>query len=461
MGVAAGDVNNDGWCDLVVTQYGGIKLFLNRGDGTFRDITVPSGLECPSWGTSACLFDYDRDGWLDLVVACYVDYDPSRACGAASGQPDYCHPSVFRGTASRLFRNLTGNPGTRDGAAPGVRLQDVTAAAGLASAPGPGLGVVCFDVDGDGWQDIFIANDSKPNHLWINRRDGTFAEEAAIRGIALGAMGNTQANMGIAVGDVDGNGLLDLFVTHLTEETHALWQQAPRGLFQDRTGHAGLTRPRWRGTGFGTLLLDVDCDGALDLAVVNGRVSRPAGMAPTAAHWDAYGERNQLFRGDGAGRFADVSLAEPDFCRTPHVARGLAAGMLTPGDGSPALLVTAAAGPARLYKNILQERGHWLVVRPVIACTADGKTVRDAHGALVTVRSGQREWVRLASPAQSYLCSCDPRPHFGLGKLNRVDAIDVSWPDGKAERFPGGAADRLITLRQGDGEAILTKAKQP
>jgi len=471
MGAATGDVNNDGWCDLVVTQYGAIKLFVNQRDGTFRDLTAAGGLDCPSWGTSACLFDYDRDGWLDLVVACYVDYDPARPCGAASGQRDYCHPSVFRGAAARLFRNagagILADAGTKkngakdtanDGAKNSVRFQDVTIASGLAAVPGPGLGVVCFDVDGDGWQDIFIANDSKPNHLWINRRDGTFAEEAALRGLALGAMGNTQANMGIAVGDVDDNGLLDLFVTHLTEETHALWQQGPRGLFQDRTGQARLTSPRWRGTGFGTLLVDVDHDGALDLAVVNGRVSRPAGTAPagtppTADFWGAYAERNQVFVNDGQGGFRDVSLDNPDFCKTPRVARGLAAGMLAPDDGAPALLVTAAAGPARLYKNIARPRGRWLVVRPVVPCSPDGKTVRDAHGALVTVRAGERAWVRLASPAQSYLCSCDPRPHFGLGDAAGVDAIDVTWPDGSAERFPGGPSDRLVTLRQGDGQA--------
>jgi hypothetical protein len=457
MGVAIGDVNNDGWPDVLVTQYGGVKLFLNQGDGTFRDATKESGLSCPGWGTSACFFDFDRDGWLDLVIVCYVDYDRTHPCGLASGQRDYCHPSVFPGTVARLFRNLGAAGG-------GVRFQDVTVASGLAKVPGPGLGVVCFDADGDGWPDIFVANDSKPNRLWINQRNGTFTEEAVPRGAAFNVMGQTQANMGIAVADVDGDGLLDLFVTHLTEETHALWKQGPRGLFRDVTADAGLTKPRWRGTGFGTILGDFNHDGLLDLAVVNGRVSKALDQAPSASkdYWELYVERNQLFAGDGAGKFRDISLANRDFCAPPRVARGLAAGVLRPDDGALSLLVTNVAGPARLYKNIVRDRGHWLLVRPLVPCPANSKVHRDAHGAMVTVRVGGRTQVRLASPAQSYLCSCDSRAHFGLGDAATVDAIGVQWPDGSAEVFPGGASDRLVTLRQGEGRRKETgQATQP
>jgi hypothetical protein len=447
MGVATGDVNNDGLTDVLVTQVGGLKLFINRGDGRFRDATKESGLDCPSWGTSAAFFDFDRDGWLDLVVACYVDYDRAHPCGPSSGQRDYCHPSEFRGTAARLFRNA----GRAAGDA--ARFHDVTVAAGLAKVPGPGLGVVCFDADGDGWPDIFVANDSQANRLWINRRDGTFAEEAVTRGAALNVMGQAQANMGIAVADVDRDGKLDLFVTHLTEETHALWKQGPRGLFRDHTGAAGLATPRWRGTGFGTFLGDFDHDGWVDLAIVNGRVARATTSRPTSSFWDAYVERNQIFANDGAGRFRDRSLEDQAFCATPRVSRGLAAGMLRPEDGTLSLLVTTVAGPARLYKNIARERGHWLVVRPMVACPGNAKIHRDAHGALVTVRAAERTWVRLASPAQSYLCSCDPRAHFGLGDAAQVDAVEIDWPDGTREVFPSGAADRLVTVRQGEGRS--------
>lgn len=456
MGAAAGDVNNDGRTDVLVTQYGALKLFINQGDGRFREVAGESGLDCPSWGTSAAFFDFDRDGWLDLVVVCYVDYDRAHPCGPSSGQRDYCHPSEFRGAAARLYRNL----GAAAGAAPGaVRFQDITALSGLAKVPGPGLGVVCFDADGDGWPDIFVANDSQANRLWINRRDGTFVEEAVPRGAALNGMGQAQANMGIAVADVDRDGLLDLFVTHLTEESHTLWKQGPRGLFRDHTAAAGLATPRWRGTGFGAFSGDFDHDGWVDLAVVNGRVARSAAHQASSSFWDAYVERNQIFANDGAGRFRDLSLHNEAFCATPRISRGLAAGMLRPQDGALSLLVTTIAGPARLYKNIVPERGHWLTVRPLVPYSGNPKTYRDALGALVTVRAGDRTLIRLAGPAQSYLCSCDPRAHFGLGSAVHVDAVEVDWPDGTHEVFPGCAGDQLLNLRQGEGRT--TKNQKP
>ena len=181
MGVAIGDVNNDGWPDVLITQYNGVKLFLNRGDGTFADVTEAAGLSNPSWGTSAAFIDYDRDGWLDLVVVCYVDYDPTWPCTGPGGQPDYCAPKTFKGRVSRLFRNL----GRQSAATPpSVRFEDVTVKSGLGQLPGPGLGVLCADFDGDGWPDIFVANDGKPNHLWINQKDGTFKEDAVRSGVA-------------------------------------------------------------------------------------------------------------------------------------------------------------------------------------------------------------------------------------------------------------------------------------
>ena len=206
--------------------------------------------------------------------------------------------------------------------------------------------------------------------------------EAIERGVAYNDMGQLQAHMGVALGDVDGDGLFDVFITHLTEETHTLWQQGPRGMFRDTTSGAGLANPRWRGTGFGTFLGDFDHDGWLDLAVVNGRVSKASGFAAASSkdYWDAYVERNQLFANDGTGKFRDISLANQSFCAAPRVARGLAAGVLRPEDGALALLVTNVAGPARLYKNIVPDRGHWLLVRALVPCPPNPKVHRDAHG---------------------------------------------------------------------------------
>jgi enediyne biosynthesis protein E4 len=449
MGVAVGDVNNDGWADVLVTCYDGVKLFLNQGDGTFQDVTREAGLSNPAWGTSAAFFDYDRDGRLDLVVVNYVDYDPTWPCRGPDGTPDYCAPKTFKGRVSRLFHNLGPPPPPKTSAkVPGVRFQDVTESCGLGRVPGPGLGVICADFSGDGWPDIFVANDGQPNRLWVNQKDGTFKEEAVQRGLAYNAMAQAQAGMGVALGDVDGDGLLDLFVTHLTEETHTLWRQGPPGLFQDRTAESGLLRSAWRGTGFGTLLADFDHDGWPDLAVVNGRVSARASVADWSLgpFWSRYGDRNQLFRNGGAGQFADVSRSNPAFCGRENVARGLVRGDID-GDGAMDLLVTTIGGPARLFKNVAPKRGHWLRVRALLA-VGPGRW-RDAVGAEVRVRVGDRTLVGWLHPAESYLCSSEPVAHFGLGAAGRVDAIEVVWPDGSRQTFPGGDADREVKLCQG------------
>jgi hypothetical protein len=254
MGVAVGDVNNDGLPDLVLTEYGRIRLFLNQGGGKFRDATAEAGLENPYWGTSVCFVDYDRDGWLDLVVVNYLDYDDHKPCFQPTGAHDFCGPHAFRGTVARLFRNVSRGK-------PAVRFEDVTVKSGLGQRPGPGLGVVAMDFNGDHWPDLLIANDGEANHLWINQQDGTFKEEALARGIAYNVLGQAQANMGIAVGDVDGDGLTDVLITHLPEEMPVLWKQGPGGYFKDHTAAVGLGSAKWRGTGFGTALADFNHDG--------------------------------------------------------------------------------------------------------------------------------------------------------------------------------------------------------
>jgi hypothetical protein len=447
MGVAIGDVNNDGLPDVVVTEYRGVRLFLNQGKGKFIEVTKEAGLDNPLWSTSCAFVDYDRDGWLDLVVVNYLDYDPSIRCTGLAGTPDYCLPRQFPGTVTRLFRNLgeLGRGGAR------VRFEDVTLPSGLGQTLGPGLGVACADFNGDGWPDILVANDGQPNHLWINQHDGTFKQEAVLRGLATNVVGQPQANMGIALGDVNGDGLLDVLITHLTEETHTLWLQGPAGAFRDRTVWSGVASPDWRGTGFGTVLGDFDHDGAVDLAVVNGRVNkrRPQNVAALGPFWARYAERNQLFVNDRKGRFRDVSAANPPFCGSAGVSRGLAMGDVN-GDGALDLLVTTIAGRARLYRNIAPDRGHWVTVRVLLG--AD-RGRRDAIGATVTVKANGRRWVNVVCPGQSYLCSHSPVLHFGLADATRIDAIEVVWPDGSRETFPGRSADQHIILRQGSARA--------
>jgi hypothetical protein len=450
MGLAIGDVNNDGWPDVFIAEYGRARLFRNRGDGTFTDVTAEAGVEDPLWGSAASFFDYDRDGWLDLVIVNYLQYDPSKECPDRTGKSDYCGPSSFSGTVSMLYRNL----GRGGDATHGIRFEDVTVRSGLAQRAGPGLGVICSDFNGDHWPDIFIANDGQPNRLWINRHDGTFTEEALQRGVAFNAVGRAEGNMGIACGDVRGEGLFDLFVTHLTGETHTLWTQQPGGIFQDRTAACGLANPAWRGTGFGAVFADLDNDGALDLAVVNGRVRHEAllpdkidAARSLGPFWSQYAERNQLFFNEGGGRFSDVSEQNAAFCGTPAVSRALACGDFD-DDGGIDLVVTTVAGRAQLYRNVAPKRGHWLIVRAI-----DPSLNRDAYGAQINVQAGGRTFVRSVNPGFSYFSSNDPRAHFGLGAATEISAIDVIWPDGAEESFVGGSTNRLIILRKGDGKA--------
>jgi hypothetical protein len=447
MGVAIGDINNDGWPDVFLTEFGRVRLFRNNKNGTFTDITQEAGLDNPHWGTSAAFVDYDRDGWLDLAIVNYVYYDADKACSGPNGRHDFCGPSGFDGTVTRLFRNLGRQPGNA------VRFEDRTTLSGLGAARGPGLGIVCADFNGDGWPDLFIANDGKPNHLWINGHNGTFTERAALYGVAYNGAGQAQANMGVAVGDLDGDGLFDLFVTHLPDELNVCWKQGPAAMFQDRTTMMGLANPRWRATGFGTVFGDFDHDGALDIAVANGGVRMPQreptnDVEASDAFWGQYAERNQLFANDGKGRFRDLSESEP-FCAPRAVARGLAVADLN-NDGALDLLVTRIDGPARLYRNVAAHRGHWLMVRAVDPSLGG----RDAYGAEVVVEAAGKRWKRSIDPAFSYLCSNDPRAHFGLGQAGRIDAIQVIWPNGVKESFDGCAVDQAIVLRKGAGPSL-------
>jgi hypothetical protein len=452
MGVAVADVNNDGLPDVLITQYGGIKLFLNRGNGHFDDVTAESGLNNPVWGMSAAFFDYDCDGWLDLIVINYVDYNPKLECTAPWGVKDFCGPTGLAGTSSKLFRNLGPGAGP-DGKPARVRFEDRSFASGIGRLPGPGLGVVCADFAGNGRPDIFVANDGMANRLWINRGDGTFVDEAISRGVAYTATGRAYAGMGVAIGDVSNRGLFDLYVTHLGHETNTLWKQGPkRGQFRDQTAEAGLMNTRWRSAGFGTVMADFDRDGFLDIALVNGRVNQVGpSHGEELGFWSAYAERNQLLASDGQGKFRDISEANKAFCGRWNVARGLVC-LDFDDDGAPDLLVTTIGARARLFRNAVSNGGHWLKVR-TLQPTPDRKAHRDAYGAEVRVRTEGQELMRLMNPAESYLCSSSPITHFGLGKATVYKSILVTWPDGerRTELFEGGSADRTITLRRGEG----------
>ena len=441
MSACAGDANNDGLPDLVVTEYGAVRLFQNLGGGKFREVTREAGLDNPRWAAPASFIDFDRDGRLDLVIGNYVDYDPTHLCYDIHGQQEFCAPKTFGETISRLWHNVTPAPGGTP------RFEDHTEHGGFSRSTGIALGFVCADFDGDAWPDIFIADDGRPNRLFINQRNGTFTEEAAQRGLAFNAMGGTAANMGTAFADVDGDGLPDLFVTHLTEEFHSLWKQGPRGLFTDHIALAGLQQQAWRSTAFGTVMADFDCDGDVDLALVSGLIRRLVpGHTPVqpGVHpwWARYAQRAQLYENTGNGVFREISLANPAFCGEAMIGRSLAVGDLD-NDGAMDLVVCGVAGPAKVFKNIVPNRGHWLRLRLLDAAHGN----RDAIGAEVNVMAGgKRQW-RVVQPSASYLTSIDPTLHFGLGPAPAYDRIEVQWPDGSRQTFPGGPGDQLVILR--------------
>jgi hypothetical protein len=448
MGAYAGDVNNDGLADLLVTEYGATRLFQNLGWGKFREVSGDCGIANPRWATAASFFDYDRDGRLDIVVGNYLDYDPTQICRDLHGQLDFCGPQRFGDTATRLWRNIT----PTNAAEP--RFEEATETAGLTQARGAVLGIVCADFDGDTWPDIFCSDDGRPNRLFINRQDGTFSEEAGARGVAYNAMGRTAANMGVAFGDVNGDAMADLFVTHLTEEFHSFWQQGPRGIFTDQIAIAGLQQQEWRGTGFGAIFADFNCDGALDLVFANGLVRRLASPQKPVLHgvddwWARYAQRPQCFVNDGSGRFRDVSTAQTNLCGTAFVGRSLGIGDIN-GDGLPDLVLCGIGGPARILLNTHPLPGNSLRLRLLDPTAGD----RYAIGTEVMVRTPTRRLWALCQPATSYLCSNDPAIFIGLGTETFANPIEVLWPDGSREAFSAAAAPQgpsSITLRKGSG----------
>jgi enediyne biosynthesis protein E4 len=484
MGTAVADYDNDGDLDLFVTAFGPDTLYRNNGDGTFTDVTSAAGLKKAGtgwiWSSSAAFLDYDRDGDLDLFVANYLDFTPAtnKLCYDSVGARDYCTPRAYRPVPDRLFRNEGNGAFT-----------DVSDAAGITKADGAGLGVSTGDYDGDGWIDLYVANDATPNQLWINQKNGTFADMGPLSGAAVNASGNPEGSMGIASGDYDADGDEDLFVTNIVGETYALYVNNGRGDFDDQRVRAVVAQPTAAFTGFGTDWFDYDNDGWLDLFVANGAVN----VIPSQR-----GEKvpfrmiNQLFRnlgspagGDSGGgslvRFADMtSQAGPAFAR-PEVNRGAAFGDID-NDGDVDVLVTTNAGPVRLLLNQASQaaeagarnglpvnspsssRNHWLQIRLEQA----GRN-RFAFGARVGVeRAGKPTvWRRVRSDG-SYLSASDHRIHIGLGASAAIDAVVVEWPDANPasavsstpaissasrERWTNVQIDRPITLRRGGGAA--------
>ena len=367
LGVAAGDVNNDGWTDLFLTNFGPDALYLNRGDGTFTEEAAQRGIgPTAGFGVSAAFVDYDRDGWLDLYVGHNVDYTLENGieCGTLADARDYCPPETYGGTPDHLYRN------TGDG-----RFVDVSDTALVGGRFGPALGVSTADFDGDGWIDVYVANDGTENLLWINQGDGTFRDTGLLAGAALSEMGMTEASMGVDAGDFDNDGDEDLFMTHLNGQGNNLYVNDGSGTFQDRSTGSGLGAGSLAYTGWGTTWFDFDNDGWLDLLTVNGTITALPGRS--AGHFP-YDQRKTLFRNLGDGRFADVTAQAGAAFALSESGRGAAFGDVD-NDGDVDVLTGNDAGPVRLLINHVGERRHWLGLRLV------GIGGRDMLGARVAV----------------------------------------------------------------------------
>ena len=436
MGVAAGDFDGDGWVDLYLTRFGRNRLLRNRGDGAFEDVTARSGTGDAAWGVPASFFDYDRDGRLDLFVGNYLSYTLAghTQCYDRAGAPDYCAPETSRPHPDVLYRNRGGGA-----------FEDVTAAAGLGREFGPALGAAAADFDGDGWTDLFVANDQRENQLWMNLGDGTFANRALAAGAALGAGGNAKADMGVDAGDFDNDGDEDLFVTELTGQGSTLYVNDGGGLFRERSAPLGIRAPSLPYTGFGTAWIDVDNDGWLDVVAVNGSV---------VLNFETFGphnpfaldQRNQVFRNLGGERFEDATDRAGAVFELSEVSRGAAFGDVD-NDGDTDVLVTNAAGPARLLLNQAGDRRGWLGLRLV------GRGApRDALGARVEVVRADGVTVRRRARADgSFASANDPRVLAGLGASGAPALVRVVWPDGGVEEWTDVPAGRYTTLTQGGG----------
>ena len=433
MGVAAGDFNNDGWVDLYLTKFDAAnQLLRNNGDGTFSDVSKASGTDERSWSVSASFVDVNRDGWLDLYVGNYIRYslESNTPCFGTSGALDYCMPQAYQPLQDRLYMNR--GDGT---------FADSSVRSGITREYGPALGVSTADFNGDGWMDIYVANDGRENQLWINKHDGTFENAALLAGVALPVSGKAEASMGVDAGDFDDDGDEDLFVTELTSEGSNLYVNDGTGVFDDRSTPSGLSAPSVPFTGFGTAWFDFDNDGQLDLLSVNGTVQiietlRQA-KDPLPLH-----QRKLLFHSLGGGRFEEVGERAGEVFKLSEVGRGAAFGDVD-NDGDVDVLIGNNNGPTRLLINQAANGRHWIGLRLV------GVGGRDMVGARVEItRKGAASRWRRARADGSYASANDPRVVVGLGESSDRPDVRVTWPDGKVDTWTQVPVDTYTTLRR-------------
>ena len=447
-GACAGDYDNDGFEDLFVTFWGTNRLFRNRGNGTFEETTAAAGLDVSRkrWGAGCAFLDYDRDGRLDLFAANYIDLDlattplPESGLCRYKGVPVACGPPGLPGGRNVLYHNAGGG-----------KFVDRSIAAGITKTSGTyALGTSTLDFDDDGWVDLYVANDSNPSALYRNNRDGTFTDIGVAAGCAYSADGKPQAGMGVAIGDYNRDGRMDIFKTNFAGDTSTLYANGGNGMCEDRTFASGIGRnTRWLGWGVG--FLDLDLDGWLDLFLVNGHVYPEVEQIKTEA---GYRQRKVVYHSNGKGRFDDVTeqLGEP--LTTARASRGAVFADFD-NDGDVDVFVNNVHERPDLFRLDRTGAANWLTVR-----LAGVRSNRSAIGARVRIVTGDITRVEEVRGGGSYYSQNDLRPHFGLGSATKADRIDVRWPNGQEEYWANVEANRIVTLTEGTGQPLESKDKR-
>jgi len=434
MGVCVADVDNDGFEDVYITAFGPNVLYRSNGDGTFTDVTARAKVGDTHWSTSCAFGDYDRDGYVDLYAANFLTFDETkierRGC-KYMGADAMCGPLGLPGEPDTLYRN------NGDGT-----FTDVTQRAGISDPGHYGFGVIFSDLDNDGWPDIYVADDSTPNLLFQNKRDGTFSEVALFAGVSLSEDGREQAGMGVDVGDYDNDGNFDIFVTNFSNDSNTLYQNNGNGIFSDVTFPTGLGQSSMAYLGWGTGFVDLDNDGRLDIFIANGHVYPGVDGMQTGSK---FLQTKQLYQNLGNGRFREVTEEVGGGLLIEKSSRGAAFGDYD-NDGDLDILVINLNDLPTLLRNDSRNGNHWLTLRLV-----GTKSNRSAIGTRVEATVGDHRQIAEVRSGGSYLSHNDSRVHFGLGKATRVERLEVRWPSGLVETFEDIQADRFLTLTEGEG----------
>ena len=433
MGIAVGDYDNDGRDDLYITSLDGDRLFHNEGNFKFRDVTKAAGIMNNSFAASAAWLDYDRDGKLDLFVANYVQWsaDKDLYCTLDGSTKSYCTPESYKGTASKLFHNMGGG-----------RFEDASVHAGVADPTSKSLGVAVLDYDGDGWPDLFIANDTQPNKLYRNNHDGTFTEKGVAAGVAFSEDGVARGAMGADSADYDGSGRAHLLVGNFSNQMLALYRNEGNGLFVDEAPTSTVGRASLLSLAFGVFFFDYDLDGQPDIFAVNGHIEEEIGRVQPKVQ---YRQIPLMFRNLGKGRFDSVGASLGPAFNVPEVGRGAAYGDFD-RDGDLDILITNNQGPARLLRNDGGNRNHWLTIR-----TVGVKSNRDGIGAIVRVETAASTAWQTVHSGSSYCSQSDLALTFGLGVETSAKAVEVVWPSGTKDRLTGVAANQFVKIEEGKG----------